>query len=124
MKHEFINYLKNLKIKKLKNKQKAKDKIKDKEKDEEKDEEDKKDLINIDDDEDEDDDEELEIKDGNYKNNFTLLKYMWLFNPGAKNDIIILFNNYQRRNELIKSVNEVRPTFFSMGLIFLPKNIF
>ena len=122
LKYEFINYLKNLKIKKLKNKQKEKDKIKDKEKDEEKDEEDKKDLINIDDDE--DDDEELEIKDGNYKKNFTLLKYMWLFNPGAKNDIIILFNNYQRRNELIKSVNEVRPTFFSMGLIFLPKNIF
>ena len=62
--------------------------------------------------------------DGKYKKNFTLLKYMWLFNPGAKNDIIILFNNYQRNNELIKSVNEARPAFLGMVLILLPQNIF
>jgi len=116
LKYEFINYLKNLKIKK---KQKQKEKEKEKNKDKEKDEEDKKELINVDDDE-----EELEIKDGNYKKNFTLLKYMWLFNPGAKNDIIILFNNYQRKNELLKTVNEARPAFLGMGLIFLPKDIF
>jgi len=117
LKHEFINYIRILKIKKLKNKQKEK------EKDEDKDEEDKEDLINVDDD-DEDDEEELEMIDGKYKKNFTLLKYMWLFNPGAKNDIIILFNNYHRNNELIKSVNEARPAFLGMGLILLPKNIF
>ena len=128
LKHEFINYLKIQKIKKLKKKQKEKDKIKEKEKEndeennEENDEEDK--IVLINDDDDEDDDEELEMIDGKYKKNFTLLKYMWLFNPGAKNDIIILFNNYQRNNELIKSVNEARPAFLGMGLILLPQNIF
>ena len=118
LKYEFINYLKNLKIKK---KQKQKEKEKEKNKDKEEDKEDKKELINVDED---DDEEELEIKDGIYKKNFTLLKYMWLFNPGAKNDIIILFNNYQRKNKLLKTVNEARPAFLGMGLIFLPKDIF
>ena len=129
LKHEFINYLKIQKIKKLKKKQKEKDKIKEKEKEKENDEEnneenDVEDKIVLINDNDEDDDEELEMIDGKYKKNFTLLKYMWLFNPGAKNDIIILFNNYQRNNELIKSVNEARPAFLGMGLILLPQNIF
>ena len=39
---------------------------------------------------------------------FTLLDYIWLFNPAAKNEIIILFNDRQRKTEIIKSVNQVR----------------
>ena len=40
---------------------------------------------------------------------FTLLNYMWLFNPSAKNEIIILFNNRQRRSEFMKSINQAPP---------------
>ena len=59
---------------------------------------------------------------------FTLLNYMWLFNPSAKNEIIILFNNRQRRSEFMKSINQAPPLlglplFVSANDVFLTINI-
>ena len=53
---------------------------------------------------------------------------MWLFNPSAKNEIIILFNNRQRRSEFMKSINQAPPLlglplFVSANDVFLTINI-
>ena len=37
---------------------------------------------------------------------FTLFDYMWLFNPAAKNDIIVLFNDNQQKTELRRLLNQ------------------
>ena len=52
--------------------------------------------------------EDKKEKKEKYTKLFTLLDYIWLFNPAAKNEIIILFNDRQRKSEMIKSVNQVR----------------
>ena len=59
---------------------------------------------------------------------FTLLDYMWLFNPAAKNDIILLFNEHKKKNEFIKSIHQASPiTGFPLFLnakdVFLTINI-
>ena len=56
---------------------------------------------------------------------FTLLNYMWLFNPAAKNEIIILFNNRKKKAEFMKSLNQtgIMPFFFG-PIILNPKDVF
>jgi ubiquitin-protein ligase E3 A len=129
-KEEFINFRKNEKIKKKlkEEKEKAKEKekekmkednkednkIEDKEKDKEKDKNEDKDEEDsdseMDEEEEEDEIPENKIIETVDKKNlkFTLLDYMWLFNPSAKNEIIILFNEHQRKSEFNKSVNQAR----------------
>ena len=63
----------------------------------------------------------LDLFDNEIK--FTFFDYMWLFNPGAKNEIIILFNENKRRNEFMKSVHEA-PPLFGFPLIFAVKDVF
>ena len=59
---------------------------------------------------------------------FTLLDYMWLFNPSAKNEIIILFNDHQKKNELFKSINQFRgphlPFLFGLERFFEANEVF
>ena len=54
---------------------------------------------------------------------FTLLNYMWLFNPAAKNEIIILFNDRQRRSEFMKSINQA-PPLLGLPLLVSAKDVF
>jgi len=53
---------------------------------------------------------------------------MWLFNPSAKNEIIILFNDHQKKNEFFKSVTQARetnlPIFLGLGLFVASNDIF
>lgn len=67
--------------------------------------------------------EKKEDKKEKYTKVFTLLDYIWLFNPAAKNEIIILFNDRQRKSEIIKSVNQAResrpPLLFGFGGILI-----
>ena len=67
--------------------------------------------------------EKKEDKKEKYTKVFTLLDYIWLFNPAAKNEIIILFNDRQRKSEIIKSVNQAResrpPLLFGLGGILI-----
>ena len=85
LKAEFINFIHNEKIKKkLKKLKKEKKEKEEKNKEKEND----KDVKNV---------EEKALKsDLNMKKKFTLLNYIWLFNPAAKNEIIILFNERQQ----------------------------
>ena len=60
---------------------------------------------------------------------FTLLDYMWLFNPAAKNEIIILFNDHQKQNEFNKSINQFLgrphlPFLFGFERFFEANNVF
>ena len=132
LKFEFKNYIHNEKIKKKLKKEKEK---KNKNKNNIT-KEDEKDKINDNDKEGEDnkmdiDDEESEEPDNKnekYKKRFTLLDYMWLFNPAAKSEIIFLFNDKQKKSELIKTVNQVRDlrphSLFGLGLILSANDIF
>ena len=61
--------------------------------------------------------------DNNLKPQFTLLNYMWLFNPSAKNEIIILFNDRQRRSEFMKSINQA-PPLLGLPLLVSAKDVF
>jgi len=131
LKVEFLNYVNNEKIRKKLKKEKEKNKGKNK-KEDEKDKQKEKNIelldndmdIDIDDDDDEDDEDE-EIPEGKGIK-FTLLDYMWLFNPAAKNEIIILFNERKKKNEFIKSINQSGLRSFSLSpiIIFNPKDIF
>jgi hypothetical protein len=53
---------------------------------------------------------------------------MWLFNPSAKNEIIILFNDHQKKNELFKSINQFRgphlPFLFGLERFFEANEVF
>ena len=59
----------------------------------------------------EDKKEKIEITEDGISENcnnvieFTLLSYMWLFDAGAKNEIINLFNEQKQRNKLINTIN-------------------
>ena len=114
IKSEFKKYLLNEKNKAIREKEKKKerekkDKTEDKkddkkEKEKEDEKEETKELL----DELMDIVEEKKEKKEKITKLFTLLDYIWLFNPAAKNEIIILFNDRQRKTEIIKSVNQVR----------------
>ena len=127
LKVEFINYVRNEKIKKKlkkerekKNKKKEDEKDKNKEKEKEKEKENNMEEENI--------EEEGLITDKNMKKKFTLLDYMWLFNPAAKNEIIILFNDRQKKNEFAKSINQIRELrpqpLFGLGLLLSARDVF
>ena len=99
IKREFMTYLHNEKVKTKKKKEAEKEKKEDKKEDtKDKNNNTIKDIK-------EDDDEEDVFKDDKIK--FTLFDYMWLFNPSAKNEIIVLFNEYQQRTEITKFLNRV-----------------
>jgi hypothetical protein len=132
--YEFEIYITNEKIKrKLKEqKEKEKNKIEDKKeiKDNKKNEIDNKDedkhLGDIDSDIDEEDeilDEILKSKK-NLNLKFTLLDYMWLFNPGAKNEIIILFNEHKKRNEILKTARQLGPPLLGLPIFIPQKDVF
>ena len=114
IKSEFKKYLLNEKNKAIREKEKEKeknkkDKTEDKKDDKkEKEKEDEKEEAKEFLDELMDIVEDKKEKKEKYTKLFTLLDYKWLFNPAAKNEIIILFNDRQRRTEMIKSVNQVR----------------
>ena len=121
LKFEFYNYLVNEKIrKKLKEK-------KQKEKKEEKNE--NKNMEDISDPDDEENEmiNEIVANNKDLKLKFTLLDYMWLFNPAAKSDIILLFNEHKKKNEFIKSIHQVSPIglplFVNAKDVFLTINI-
>ena len=125
LKVEFINYVRNEKIKKkLKKEREKKNKKKEDEKDKNKEKEKEKEN-NM---EEENIEEEGLITDKNMKKKFTLLDYMWLFNPAAKNDIIILFNDRQKKNEFAKSINQIRELrpqpLFGLGLLLSARDVF
>ena len=98
IRREFRTYLQNQKIKEKQKKEKEKNKNKD-----EKDKDKYLDTINKDIIKDEDEDEKDKDND---TLKFTLFDYMWLFNPAAKNDIIVLFNENQQHSELMKVLNQ------------------
>ena len=123
LKVEFKNYVHNENIKKRlkkekekKNKNKKEDeKEKNKEKEKEKEKENENEI----------DEEEGLISDSNMKKKFTLLDYMWLFNPAAKNTIIFLFNDRQKKTEFYKTINELRPQpLFGLGFLLSTKDVF
>ena len=124
LKVEFINYVRNEKIKKKlkKEKEKKNKSKKDKEKDKTKEKEKENNM------EEENIEEEGLVTDKNMKKKFTLLDYMWLFNPAAKNDIIILFNDRQKKNEFAKSINQIRELrpqpLFGLGLLLSARDVF
>ena len=117
LKFEFYNYLVNEKIrKKLKEK-------KQKEKKEEKNE--NKNMEDISDPDDEENEmiNEIVANNKDLKLKFTLLDYMWLFNPAAKSDIILLFNEHKKKNEFIKSIHQVSP-LIGLPLFVNAKDVF
>ena len=121
LKFEFYNYLVNEKIrKKLKEK-------KQKEKKEEKNENKNMEDISDPDDEENETIKEIVANNKDLKLKFTLLDYMWLFNPAAKSDIILLFNEHKKKNEFIKSIHQVSPIglplFVNAKDVFLTINI-
>ena len=67
-----------------------------------------------------------EIRDMKKEIKFTLLDYMWLFNPAAKSNIILLFNERQKKSEVIKSVNQTayRMPLLGFGFLVSQKDIF
>ena len=99
-------------------------KVKEREKNKKKDEKDKDKNINKDDKKkiEDEDDESLD----NDKLEFTLFDYMWLFNPAAKNGIIVLFSEYQQNSELMKIINQDRRDREGGGFLdfFLNRNKF
>ena len=122
LKVEFINYLHNEKLKKkLKKEKEKKNKKKEDEKEKEKEKEKENEI-------DEEDEEEGLISDLSTKKKFTLLDYMWLFNPAAKSDIILLFNERQKKSEFVKSINQIRELrpqpLFGLGFLLSTKDIF
>ena len=54
---------------------------------------------------------------------FCFLDYMWLFNPAAKNEIIILFNENKKRKEFIKSIHNA-PPILGFPLLVSAKDVF
>ena len=136
-KYEFITFLNNEKIRKKQQKEKEKQKEKQKEKKESKDNKDinkeKKEEKNND-----NNNEEMELEQNEEeelieqilphlkkeaKIKFCFLDYMWLFNPAAKNEIIILFNQNKKRKEFIKSMHQA-PPIFGFPLLVSAKDVF
>ena len=121
LKVEFKNYVHNENIKKKLKKEKEKKNKNKKEDEKEKNKEKEKEKEK----ENEIDEEEGLISDSNMKKKFTLLDYMWLFNPAAKNNIIFLFNDRQKKTEFYKTINELRPQpLFGLGFLLSTKDVF
>ena len=64
-----------------------------------------------------------------YKGGFCLFKYMWLFNPAAKNKIIILFNSRNQKIEFRKTISNILDSrnpipFLPMRILLNPQDIF
>ena len=135
IKSEFKKFLQNEKNKAIREREKKKEK-EDKKKDKKEDKKDDKKEKEKEDEKEEaqefldelmdignDKKEKKEDKKEKYAKVFTLLDYIWLFNPAAKNEIIILFNDRQRKSEIIKSVNQAResrpPLLFGLGGILI-----
>ena len=132
-KYEFITFLNNEKIRKKQQKEKEKQKEKQKEKKESKDNKDINKEKNND-----NNNEEMELEQNEEeelieqilphlkkeaKIKFCFLDYMWLFNPAAKNEIIILFNQNKKRKEFIKSMHQA-PPIFGFPLLVSAKDVF
>ena len=49
---------------------------------------------------------------------------MWLFNPGAKNEIIILFNEHKKRNEILKTARQLGPPLLGLPIFIPQKDVF
>ena len=113
LKVEFFNFVNNEKIKKKLKKEKNKNKDQ------------KEDEMDIEDEENEEQEISTDLKN---KLKFTLLDYMWLFNPAAKSEIVLLFNERQKKNEFMKSIHQARdlrpPPLLGFGIILSPKDIF
>jgi hypothetical protein len=113
LKVEFFNFVNNEKIKKKLKKEKNKNKDQ------------KEDEMDIEDEENEEQEVSTDLKN---KLKFTLLDYMWLFNPAAKSEIVLLFNERQKKNEFMKSIHQARdlrpPPLLGFGIILSPKDIF
>ena len=139
IKSEFKKHLLNEKNKALREKEKKKEKEKEKkedkkedkkEKEKEDEKEEEKEILDEAKDIIEDKKEKKEEKKEKYEKIFTLLDFKWLFNPAAKNEIIILFNDRQRRSEIMKSVNQAResrpPLLFGFGggILISSKDLF
>ena len=129
-KKEFANFLKNEKIKKeLKKQQEKKEEKDDKEKEKEKEEKDNNNVEEEEEEEEEEIERQINVKEKKeIKLKFTLLDYMWLFNPSAKNEIIILFNDHQKKHEFFKSVTQAReanlPLFLGLGIFVASSDAF
>ena len=100
IKREFRTYLHNERVKQREKKEKEKEKAKK----EGKDKDDNK--IDIEDEKDNEEEDEMDDLDKSKEIKFTLFDYMWLFNPAAKNDIIVLFNDNQQKTELRRLLNQ------------------
>ena len=133
IKSEFKKFLLNEKNKAIREKEKKKERDKKDKKEDKKD--DKKEKEDEKEEEKELLDELMDLvedkkeKKEKYTKLFTLLDYIWLFNPSAKNEIIIQFNDRQRQSEIIKSVNQAResrsPFFLGFpGILISSKDLF
>ena len=112
-KFEFITYLSNEKIRKKKEKSEKEDKKEDIKK-----EESNEDMDIENEEEDEIMNQLIQKGKKEMKIRFCFLDYMWLFNPAAKNEIIILFNENKKRKEFIKSLHNA-PLLVSAKDVFL-----
>lgn len=146
LKREFVIYLNNQKV--LKQKEKEKEKLKRKKRKEKEKESKNAEKKNSNDKDKEDDkketkeskeeDEKIEDKKSddniiidkkedkkNKEIEFTLLNYMWLFNPAAKNEIINLFNSYKRKKEFNNAIyNSGFNALFTFGRFVSAKEVF
>ena len=114
------NIRKKIKKEKLKNKKEPKDKIEQKDKDKT---DNNSNDMDLEDNENEIKEEKSgkEINELKKKIKFTLLDYMWLFNPAAKSEIILLFNERKKRSEILRTANRI--PIFGLG-IYLLKDIY
>ena len=62
-------------------------------------------------------------KPKNSKLEFTLLDYMWIFNPAAKSEIINLFNDQKQYDELLNTINNVAPVDPIFGFGLFPRRL-
>ena len=119
-KYEFLTYLSNEKIRKN-NENKEKEDNKDTKQENKEEPSEDMDL------EGEEEDEILNqlIQKGKKetKIRFCFLDYMWLFNPAAKNEIILLFNENKKRKQFVKSVRNA-PPILGFPLLVSAKDVF
>ena len=132
-KYEFVTFLQNEKIRKQLEKEQKKEKEKDKKEDKKEINKEKKEEQN----DNNKNNQEMEVENNEeeeiiellpplkkeLKLKFCFLDYMWLFNPAAKNEIIILFNENKKRKEFIKSMHQA-PPILGFPLLVSAKDVF
>ena len=121
-KFEFITYLSNEIIRKKKEKNEKGEKKEDKKEDIKK-EESNEDMDIENEEEDEIMNQLIQKGKKEMKIRFCFLDYMWLFNPAAKNEIIILFNENKKRKEFKKSIRNA-PPILGFPLLVAAKDVF